>query len=83
MLLLVDARHPGLDTDRAAADWLDRLGLSRAVVATKIDKLSRAERARNLRALENTFGMAVVPVSAWSGEGLDDLWTLIAKHTRT
>jgi GTP-binding protein len=83
VLLLVDARHPGLDADRAAADWLDRLGLSRAVVATKIDKLSRAERARNLRALENTFGMAVVPVSAWSGEGLDDLWTLIAKHTRT
>jgi GTP-binding protein len=81
-LWLVDARHPGLDADRAAGDWLDHLGLTRTLVATKIDKLSRAQRARNLRALEEMFGTAAVPVSALRGEGLDDLWTLIAKHTK-
>jgi GTP-binding protein len=82
VLLLVDSRHPGLDSDVAAAAWLDGLGLTRHIVATKIDKLSRAERARNLRTLEETFGTAVVPVSATSGEGLDELWRLIAR-TRT
>jgi GTP-binding protein len=83
VLLLVDARHPGLESDLQAAAWLDSLDVRRHVVATKIDKLSRGERARNLKALERTFGTAALPVSATSGEGLDDLWTLIAKLARS
>ena len=81
-LLLVDARHPGLEPDSDAAEWLSSLAVERAVVATKIDKLSRGERATNLKALERTLGMAALPVSATSGEGLDDLWTLIARLSR-
>ncbi len=79
---LVDARHPGLDSDLAAAKWIASLGTERAVVATKIDKLSRNERATNLRELERQLGMAPLPVSAASGEGLDDLWILIARLSR-
>jgi GTP-binding protein len=82
VLHLVDARHPRLEPDSDAAEWLAGLGLERAVVAMKIDKLSRGERAKNLRELERTLGTAVLPVSAVSGEGLDDLWTLIAKLSR-
>jgi GTP-binding protein len=80
--LLVDSRHPGLESDIAAARWLDGLGVGRDVLATKIDKLSRGERARNLRTLENVFGTAAVPVSAASGEGLDALWRMIARIAR-
>lgn len=82
VLLLVDARHPGLDSDLAAARWLDQLGIPRHIVATKVDKLSRGERARNLGELERTFGTAALPVSAESGEGLDELWQTIAKLAR-
>ena len=53
------------------------------VVATKIDKLSRTERARNLKALELTLGMPPLPVSAASGEGMDTLWKMIASLART
>jgi GTP-binding protein len=81
-ILLVDSRHPGLEADSAAAHWLDGLNVTRHVVATKIDKLSRAERARSLRAIENVFGMTAVPVSVTSGEGLDALWTMIARIAR-
>jgi GTP-binding protein len=81
-LLLVDSRHPGLDPDREAAEWLAGLGLDPVVVATKIDKLSRAERTRNLRELERNFGKAALPVSADSGEGLDELWQKIANLAR-
>ena len=81
-LLLVDSRHPGLESDTAAADWLTQLGIPWHVVATKIDKLSRAERARNLGQLERTLGMAALPVSAESGEGLDELWQMIANLVR-
>ena len=81
-LLLVDSRHPGMQSDQAAARWLDQLGVPRHIVATKVDKLSRAERARNLRELERTFGTAALPVSAESGEGLEELWQTIAKSAR-
>jgi GTP-binding protein len=81
-LHLVDARHPGLDPDVEAAKWLATLGIECVVVATKIDKLSRAERAKNLAALQRKLGMAALPISASGGEGLDDLWRLIAKLSR-
>ena len=82
-LLLVDSRHPGLDADLRAARWLQALGVEHHVVATKIDKLSRTERARNLKTIEGTYGTAALPVSATSGEGLDDLWKLIATLARS
>jgi GTP-binding protein len=82
-LLLVDSRHPGLDSDIQAAHWLTAMHVDFRVVATKIDKLSRTERARNLKALELTFGMAALPVSAASGEGMDTLWKTIASLART
>jgi GTP-binding protein len=82
VLHVVDARHPGLEADVNAAGWLQSLGVPRAVAANKVDKLSRAERAKNLRELERTLGMAALPMSAADGEGLDDLWALIAKLSR-
>jgi GTP-binding protein len=81
-LLLVDARHPGLPADRDAAAWLNELGAPFTLVATKIDKLTRAERTRNLKALEATFGMTALPVSAASGEGMEGLWRTIARLAR-
>jgi 50S ribosomal subunit-associated GTPase HflX len=46
-------------------------------VATKTDKLSRAQRQRAIRELEAVFEHPVLPVSAATGEGLDELWILI------
>ena len=47
VLLLVDARHPGLASDLDAWDWLKSQPCARGVVATKVDKLTRAERTRH------------------------------------
>jgi GTP-binding protein len=81
-LLLIDSRHPGLESDIQAARWFDSMGVGRQVIATKIDKLSRSERVRNLKELERIFGCAPLPVSAAGGEGLDELWRLIARVAR-
>jgi GTP-binding protein len=75
-VLLIDARHPGLENDRAAWQWLHRTAPA-AIVGTKIDKLTRSERTRVLRQLESVFEDTVLPVSAVTGEGLDELWKLI------
>jgi len=76
-LLLVDSRHPGLDSDRAAWAWVFREAGSAAVVATKVDKLARGERIRAVRQLESVFDASVLAVSAATGEGMDELWNLI------
>ena len=82
VLHLVDSRHPGLEADLDAAAWVRSLPVARGAIAAKIDKLSRAERVKNLRELERQLGMAPLPLSATSGEGLEDLWTLIARLVR-
>jgi GTP-binding protein len=76
-LLVLDSRHPGLQSDLGAWTWLKDVVDERALVATKIDKLARGERIRALREIESVFEDSVVPVSATTGEGLDELWKLI------
>jgi GTP-binding protein len=78
-LLAVDSRHPGLESDQQAFEWLRTHGLEPLIVATKIDKLTRAERVKNLRELERLFGTAALPVSAERGEGLDELWKRLVR----
>jgi GTP-binding protein len=95
VLHLVDARHPGLESDLEAWTWIQSLAhhasgpdddpdgtthpLAAAVVATKIDKLSRADRQRALDKWTRQLNAPVLPVSAATGEGMTDLWTLIAR----
>ena len=76
-LLLVDSRHPGLASDRDGWAWLRDTVDDAAIVATKIDKVARGERIRALRQCESVFEHPVLPVSAVTGEGLDELWILI------
>jgi GTP-binding protein len=76
-LLLVDMRHPGLVNDRDAWQWLQASVASTAIVGTKCDKLPRGQRIRATRELESVFEQSVLPVSAVTGEGLDELWKLI------
>jgi GTP-binding protein len=79
VLQLVDGRHPGLDSDRRAHDWMVSLGVPLWVVATKFDKLTRAERSRAQHHFERAFTTPVLPVAATTGEGLKELWTLIRR----
>ena len=81
-LLLVDSRHPGLDADRMAWEWLSGAAAGAAIVATKVDKLSSGERIRSMRELQSVFDAPVVPVSAATGEGMEELWKLIASLSK-
>ena len=64
-------------SDLAAWAWIRTTANDAAIVATKIDKLAHGQRIRAMRELESAFDDAVLPVSAVTREGLDELWTLI------
>ncbi|NUO63541.1 MAG: YihA family ribosome biogenesis GTP-binding protein [Gemmatimonadaceae bacterium] len=73
---LLDARHDPTADDQQMLGFLADLGLPTIVAATKIDKLSRAAVPRRLRELAEQIGMdesQIIPFSAVTGDGRDDL----------
>lgn len=77
VVVLVDARLPPQELDVAMVDALAELQLPTLVIATKIDKLTRNERHGALAALIDGLDLpedALVPFSAVSGEGRDEVW---------
>jgi GTP-binding protein len=83
VFLLVDARHPGLPLDRQAFDWITQTVERPRIVATKIDKLSRSARAKNLREIARHFDAEPIGVSSETGEGIDELWRVVATLARS
>ena len=77
VLLLVDSRHPDLPQDAAGYAWLLAAQAPVAIVATKIDKLSRSEQSRTLRTLKEKYDSPILAVSAAKGDGLDEIWKMI------
>lgn len=84
-VLVVDARHPAIESDIGAREWLLDADVPTLVAANKVDKLSRAERARMARehAVALTLDAPLVEISAGRGEGLDELWQQIAKTLKS
>lgn len=75
---LVDLRHPPSRDDRMMQAMLRTVGRSCIVAGTKLDKLSRNERARNEKVVREELpvgpGVPFVPTSAQDGTGMVDLW---------
>jgi GTP-binding protein len=80
VLLLVDARGAERH-DVTTFAWLRALGLRVVIVATKVDKLSRAERRGSLVAIRDSLnvqeGTDLIPYSSITHEGRDELWRAI------
>jgi GTP-binding protein len=73
---LLDVRHDPTEDDFVMLDFLADLGVPTIVAFTKIDKLNRAQAAARVKALCDGLGLEVeqvVPFSAHTGEGRDEL----------
>ncbi len=90
LLFLVDVRGPS-PHDVHTAQWLHELGIRRVVVATKVDQLTRRERAPALAHLRATLGLeaseTVILFSSKSREGREALWQevkrFVTEHHRS
>src|SRR5215467_13412698 len=77
-LALVDSNVPPQDSDRQLMEFLRATGRQHAIVATKADRLSNNELVRALKTLGEVYaGAPVIPFSAKTGAGRDDLWNMI------
>ena len=77
VLQLVDSRHPALPQDALGYSWLLAVQAPLAIVATKVDKLNRSDKAKTLRTLREAYDSPVLPVSSFDGTGLDEIWKTI------
>ena len=73
LVLLCDVRRDLAEEERLLEDLAERRELALIRVATKIDKLGRADRVRRLRALDEAADEAWIPFSAKTLEGRDQL----------
>jgi len=78
---LIDSRHPPTPKDLEMISLLDEAEVPTLIVATKIDKLTRSERDKNLREIRKVLELEsealVIPFSAVTGEGVGPIWDVI------
>jgi GTP-binding protein len=81
MIALFDSRREVDQTERDWLEWLQQWGRPFVMVLTKVDKLSRNERARAQRRWQEAGGAEPVLFSSITAEGKDSLWQWI-DHVR-
>jgi GTP-binding protein len=73
---LIDSRHEPVEADRMMLQYLQETAVPTLFVVTKVDKLTRSDRAAQIRSLLGDLGIdrdQVVEFSAKTGEGREEL----------
>src|ERR1700681_4016040 len=77
-LALVDVNVPPQDSDRQLLDFLNASGREFLLIATKSDRLSNNQLRNALKGLAEAYPAApVIPFSAKTGAGRDEVWKKI------
>ena len=81
VFLLVDIRHKPNKNDKQMYDWCINYGFNPIIIATKEDKVKRSQKANLIKEIKNALGVIegtpVIPFSAVSKSGRDDIWEYI------
>jgi len=78
-IMVVDCRREPSDLDNMMQSQFEHLDIPYQIVATKSDKLSRAQLNRSLEGLEKVFKSNVIPYSAATGMGKKELWHILER----
>ena len=85
VFLLIDIRHDPSANDKMMYDWIVYQGYEPIIIATKLDKLKRSQVQKNLKAIREGLqlkkGTTVIPYSAETKQGRDEIWELIESLT--
>jgi GTP-binding protein len=74
-LALLDVNLPPQPRDKQLLDFLAQIGRPKVIVATKSDRLSGNQLRNSLKTLAEEYpDVRIVPYSARTGEGRDQIW---------
>jgi GTP-binding protein len=84
VFLLLDIRHAPSENDRLMYDWIINNGYQPVIIATKLDKIKRSQKDKNIKIIKEGLkvqpGTVVIPFSAQTKQGRDEIWTLITER---
>jgi len=83
VFLLIDIRHEPSANDRDMYNWIVYQGYEPIIIATKLDKIKRSQVQKQLKILREGLnllpGTKMIPFSAETKQGRDEIWELIDK----
>lgn len=77
VVLIMDIRRPPEDEEDMLLDFLSSFSIPSILALTKADKLSGNEKIKQLRLFKKSLDENLIPFSAVTGEGKDELWKAI------
>lgn len=80
IVLIVDMRHEPTNQDLLMYDWIKSFGFRGLVIATKADKISKANWQKNVKVIRDKLGIKdvdlVVPYSSEKKINVDRVWEI-------
>ena len=84
VFLLIDIRHDPSANDKLMYDWIVSQGYHPIIIATKLDKIKRSQRAKQVRTIRQGLGLLpgsiVIPFSSVTKQGRDEIWKLAERE---
>lgn len=81
VFLLIDIRHAPSANDKMMYHWVVEQGYHPVIIATKLDKIKRSQVQKHIKMLREGLdlvpGTKVIPFSASTKQGRDEIWELI------
>ena len=85
VFLLIDIRHEPSVNDKTMYDWVVFNGYQPVIIATKLDKIKRSQVQKHLKMVRQGLGIGqdvtVIPFSAETKQGREEIWALIEEMT--
>ncbi|RWZ59913.1 YihA family ribosome biogenesis GTP-binding protein [Halobacillus fulvus] len=82
--LIIDVRHKPTEDDVLMYDFLKHFGLPVMVIATKLDKIKKGQRSKQLKMIREVLEIEdeddLIPFSSETGEGKDVAWRTMLRH---
>lgn len=87
VFLLIDIRHDPSANDRQMYEWIVSQGYEPIIIATKLDKLKRSQIQKYVKMVREGLGLLpgtkVIPFSAVSKQGREEIWELMDQLLET
>ena len=87
VFLLIDIRHDPSANDKMMYDWIVAQGYNPIIIATKLDKLKRSQVDKHVKMIKQGLGLIpgtrIIPFSAETKQGRDEIWELVEQEFLT